>query len=165
MLWNMNACLMKHVCSESRRRWFYEVWRGPAWGSRRIWILHFTCCIRLISVIVLGCQSSLSTCTSVVGRGLGMFFRCEQVILRIFYLTWVSDHYSGYVKFDTESVHIICGWIGWHLDMVVSTISVIYLHTWLMGSWLLKPITHTCIRLCYPSNKNYVYTYIFHGGR
>ena len=35
---------------------------------------HFCCCVRLISVIVLGCQSSLSTCTSVVGRGLGMLF-------------------------------------------------------------------------------------------
>ena len=35
--------------------------------------------------IVLGCQCSLSTYTSVVGRGLGMFFlwHCEQVIIRI----------------------------------------------------------------------------------
>ena len=35
----------------------------------------FCCCIRLISVIVLECQSSLSTGTSVVGRGIGMTFR------------------------------------------------------------------------------------------
>ena len=41
-----------------------------------------------------------------------MLFVVSKSFLGFLYLTGVSDHYSGYVKFDTESVHIICGWIG-----------------------------------------------------
>ena len=33
MLYNMNACLMRHVCSESRWRWFIG---GLTWPSLRL---------------------------------------------------------------------------------------------------------------------------------
>ena len=44
----------------------------------------------------------------------------SKLFLGFLYLTSVSYPHSGYVKFDTESVHIICGWIGGHLEISVT---------------------------------------------